>query len=69
MFLVIVVFLLLQLPDIVSAMENEPCPNQRGTSVRRDGDVVIGCFLSLYYYIYYTGNLDMKPITHVYFAQ
>ncbi|XP_004647238.1 vomeronasal type-2 receptor 116-like [Octodon degus] len=57
------------LPALVCTFENEGCLHLRSTSVQMDGDVVIGCFLSLYYYIYYTGVLDIKPITDFYFIQ
>ncbi|XP_012368389.1 vomeronasal type-2 receptor 116-like [Octodon degus] len=56
MLALISIFLLLQLPSLVCTFDNEACLRQRSTGVHKDGDVVIGCFLSLYYYIYYTGK-------------
>ncbi|XP_023563213.1 vomeronasal type-2 receptor 116-like [Octodon degus] len=63
----IVIFLLLQLPALVCTFDNEACLHRRSTSVHKDGDVIIGCFLSIYFYMYYTGILDMKPTREFYF--
>ncbi|XP_004647229.2 vomeronasal type-2 receptor 116-like [Octodon degus] len=59
----------MKLPALVCTLENEACLLRRSTSVRRDGDVVIGCFLPLYYYIYSSGIFDIKPVTDFYFIQ
>ncbi|XP_012368374.1 vomeronasal type-2 receptor 116-like [Octodon degus] len=69
MLLLIAIFLLLQLPSLVYAFENEPCLRQRSTSVHKDGDMVIGCFLSLYFFMYYTGIVDIQPTRELYFFQ
>lgn len=62
-------FLALQLPILVCFFDNEACLLRRSTSVHKDGDVVIGCFLSLYFYIYYTGIFHIKPTREFYFIQ
>ncbi|XP_004647226.1 vomeronasal type-2 receptor 116-like [Octodon degus] len=63
----IVIFLLLQLPSLVCTFDNEACLRQRSTSVHKDGDMVIGCFLSLYFFMYYTGMIDIQPTRELYF--
>ncbi|XP_013362659.1 PREDICTED: vomeronasal type-2 receptor 116-like [Chinchilla lanigera] len=55
------------LPALVCTLDHEACLHQRGTSVRKDGDVVIGCLLSLYFCIYYSGTLGIKPIREFFF--
>ncbi|XP_013362655.1 PREDICTED: LOW QUALITY PROTEIN: uncharacterized protein LOC102014707 [Chinchilla lanigera] len=55
------------LPALVCTLDHEACLHRRSTSVRKDGDVVIGCFLSLYFYIYYTGIFGIKPTREFYF--
>ncbi|XP_023560899.1 vomeronasal type-2 receptor 116-like [Octodon degus] len=55
-----------QLPVLVCTFDNEACLQQRSTSVRKDGDVVIGCFLFLYFYIYYTGTFHIEPLREFY---
>ena len=57
----IVLFLPLQFSALVCTFNNEACLRQRSNSVHKDGDVVIGCFLTLYFYIYYTGIFDIRP--------
>ncbi|KAM5262784.1 vomeronasal type-2 receptor 116-like [Ctenodactylus gundi] len=69
MFPVIFVLLVLQLPPFVYNFTNEACLSRRGTSVRRDGDVVIGGFFSLYYIMYYTAVLDLQPGKDVFTIQ
>ncbi|KAM5262781.1 vomeronasal type-2 receptor 116-like [Ctenodactylus gundi] len=69
MFPVIFVLLVLQLPPFVYNFTNEACLSRRGTSVRRDGDVVIGGFFSLYYVMYYTAVLDLQPGKDVFTVQ
>ncbi|XP_013362653.1 PREDICTED: vomeronasal type-2 receptor 116-like [Chinchilla lanigera] len=64
----IVIFLLLQLPALVCTFDNEACLHRRSTSVRKDGDVVIGGFLSLYFFMYYTGVFGIKPTREFYFV-
>ncbi|XP_013362658.1 PREDICTED: vomeronasal type-2 receptor 116-like [Chinchilla lanigera] len=56
------------LPALVCTLDNEACLRQRSTSVHKDGDVVIGCFLFLYYYIYYTAIFVIKPTREFYFV-
>ncbi|XP_013362652.1 PREDICTED: vomeronasal type-2 receptor 116-like [Chinchilla lanigera] len=55
-----------QLPALVCTFDNEACLHRRSTSVRKDGDVVIGIFFSLYFYIYYTGIFAIKPTKEFY---
>ncbi|XP_013362661.1 PREDICTED: uncharacterized protein LOC102016949, partial [Chinchilla lanigera] len=55
------------LPALVCTFTNEACLRQRSTSVSKDGDMVIGCFLSLYFYIYYTAIFDIKPTREFYY--
>ncbi|XP_004645016.2 vomeronasal type-2 receptor 116-like [Octodon degus] len=55
-----------KLPALVTTIDNEACLHQRSTSVRKDGDVVIGCFLCLYFYIYYTGTMGIEPLREFY---
>lgn len=61
MFHLIVNFFFLQLPALVCILESEGCLQRRRTSVHKDGDVVIGGFSSLYFYVYYTGIIDITP--------
>ncbi|XP_012368368.1 vomeronasal type-2 receptor 116-like [Octodon degus] len=57
------------LPSSVSTIDKETCISRRSTSVRKDGDVVIGCFLYLYFYIYYSGMIDIQPSREFHFIQ
>ncbi|KAM5237938.1 vomeronasal type-2 receptor 116-like [Ctenodactylus gundi] len=57
----ILLILLLQLPHFVCCEGSDTCLRRRSTSMRRDGDVVLGISLSLYTFIYYTGFLILKP--------
>ncbi|KAM5237937.1 vomeronasal type-2 receptor 116-like [Ctenodactylus gundi] len=45
--------------------DSDTCLHRRSSSVRRDGDVVLGLSLSLYIAIYNTGYTDIKPTKHV----
>ncbi|KAM5262779.1 vomeronasal type-2 receptor 116-like [Ctenodactylus gundi] len=69
MFPVIFVLLVLQLPPFVSNFTNEACLRRRGTSVRKDGDVVIGGFLSLYTVLYFTAVIELQPVKDVFTIQ
>ncbi|XP_005415073.1 PREDICTED: vomeronasal type-2 receptor 116-like [Chinchilla lanigera] len=55
-----------QLSALVCTFDDEFCPHRRSTSMRKDGDVVIGVFLSLYVYMYYTGVFTIKPMKEFY---
>ncbi|KAM5237912.1 vomeronasal type-2 receptor 116-like [Ctenodactylus gundi] len=55
------VLLLLQRPLSVCSSAAEDCLLRRGTSVRKDGDVLIGGFFSLYYCFFLTGIINMEP--------
>nr|XP_013013882.1 vomeronasal type-2 receptor 116-like [Cavia porcellus] len=51
---------------LVCTFINEACLQQRNTSVHKDGDVVIGGFFSLYFYMYYTGVTEITPTQNFY---
>ncbi|KAM5238794.1 vomeronasal type-2 receptor 116-like [Ctenodactylus gundi] len=53
--------LLLKVHLATCALDGDACLYSRGTSVYRDGDVVIGVSFSLYMFLYYTGLFDLKP--------
>ncbi|XP_005409775.2 PREDICTED: vomeronasal type-2 receptor 116-like [Chinchilla lanigera] len=58
----------IRLPALVCTSDHEACLHRKSTSVRKDGDVVIGCFLSLYFYIYYTAIFDIQPTREFYYV-
>ncbi|KAM5237910.1 uncharacterized protein ACOB6Z_012487 [Ctenodactylus gundi] len=57
MFYLMITALLVHFPPSVCNSANEDCILRGGTSVRKDGDVVIGGFFSLYTCFYLTGRL------------
>ncbi|KAM5237908.1 vomeronasal type-2 receptor 116-like [Ctenodactylus gundi] len=59
--LIIGPFLLLQPQLLVCTLASEDCLSRRSTSVRQDGDVVIGAFFSLFTCFYLTGTIDLQP--------
>ncbi|KAM5262782.1 vomeronasal type-2 receptor 116-like [Ctenodactylus gundi] len=63
------ILLVLQLPPFARSFTNEACLRQRGTSVHKDGDVVIGSFLTLYSVLYFTAISDLQPIKDVFTFQ
>ncbi|KAM5237993.1 vomeronasal type-2 receptor 116-like [Ctenodactylus gundi] len=61
MFPVVTTILLLQLPLSVGTAADVDCLFRRGTSVRTEGDVVIGAFFTLFTFFYLTGVFDIEP--------
>ncbi|KAM5237991.1 vomeronasal type-2 receptor 116-like [Ctenodactylus gundi] len=66
---VIIAILVLQLPLSVGTSEDADCLLRRGTSVRKEGDVVIGAFFTLFSFFYLTGVVEIKPSKEFYFSQ
>ncbi|KAM5237906.1 uncharacterized protein ACOB6Z_012483 [Ctenodactylus gundi] len=46
---------------LVCTLASEDCLSRRSTSMRQDGDVVIGGIFALYYCFYLTGTVDLQP--------
>ncbi|KAM5237909.1 vomeronasal type-2 receptor 116-like [Ctenodactylus gundi] len=59
-------FLLPQPQLLVYTLASEDCLSRRSTSVRKDGDVVIGAFFSLFTCFYLTGTIDLQPSKDVF---
>ncbi|KAM5237903.1 vomeronasal type-2 receptor 116-like [Ctenodactylus gundi] len=51
---------------LVCTLASEDCLSRRSTSVRQDGDVVIGGIFSLYYCFYLTDTIDLQPSKDVF---
>ncbi|KAM5237936.1 vomeronasal type-2 receptor 116-like [Ctenodactylus gundi] len=60
-----ILILVLHLPLFTCSGDSDTCLHRRSTSVRRDGDVVLGLSLSLFISIYNTGTVDIRPTKHV----
>ncbi|KAM5237994.1 vomeronasal type-2 receptor 116-like [Ctenodactylus gundi] len=58
---VITAILLLQLPLSVCTSGDADCLLRRGSSVRTEGDVVIGAFFTLFTFFYLTGVVELQP--------
>ncbi|KAM5237992.1 vomeronasal type-2 receptor 116-like [Ctenodactylus gundi] len=69
MFLVVATILLLQLPLSAYTSGDAACFLSRGTSVRKEGDVVIGAFFTLFTYFSLSGVTDIKPSGDFYLPQ
>ncbi|KAM5237959.1 vomeronasal type-2 receptor 116-like [Ctenodactylus gundi] len=62
-------FLLLQLPLAVCTVPGEACLLARCTRVRKEGDVVLGGFFSLFNFFHLTGTIDIKPSRDLFLLQ
>ncbi|KAM5237902.1 vomeronasal type-2 receptor 116-like [Ctenodactylus gundi] len=55
-----------ELQLLVYTLASEDCLSRRSTSVRKDGDVVIGGIFALYYCFYLTDTIDLQPSKDVF---
>ncbi|KAM5237995.1 vomeronasal type-2 receptor 116-like [Ctenodactylus gundi] len=69
MFPAVTAILLLQLPLSVGTAADADCLFRRGSSVRTEGDVVIGAFLTLFTFFYLTGVVELEPSKDFYHPQ
>ncbi|KAM5237996.1 uncharacterized protein ACOB6Z_012587 [Ctenodactylus gundi] len=69
MFPAVTAILLLQLPLSVGTTADADCLFRRGSSVRTEGDVVIGAFLTLFTFFYLTSIVELEPSKDFYHPQ
>ncbi|KAM5237926.1 vomeronasal type-2 receptor 116-like [Ctenodactylus gundi] len=65
----ILVLFLLHLALAACHSSDKDCLLRNSARVRRDGDVVVGGFFSLFTFVYFTGFLDIKPSQDFYLLQ